>query len=140
MNLWMPLCSGWLRKTNHNNLKLSAYIRRGTAKVKGGGAYHYLIQSVTAVLVSAFYISKGEVSRPDICINMPLYLKLLNGGTTMRPLITHDEIELLKRDLDTLGEQNLVGIEAYEALHLLEMRRQTAKLEFIKRALEAKEQ
>ena len=33
----------------------------------------------------------------------------------MRPLITHDEIELLKRDLDTLGEQNLVGIEAYEA-------------------------
>ena len=58
----------------------------------------------------------------------------------MRPLITHDEIELLKRDLDTLGEQNLVGIEAYEALHLLEMRHQTAKLEFIKRALEAKEQ
>ena len=58
----------------------------------------------------------------------------------MRPLITHDEIELLKRDLDTLGEQNLVGIEAYEALHLLEMRSQTAKLEFIKRALEAKEQ
>ena len=57
----------------------------------------------------------------------------------MRPLITHDEIELLKRDLDTLGEQNLVGIEAYEALHLLEMGRQTAKLEFIKRALESKE-
>jgi len=70
---------------------------------------------------------------------MPLYLKLLTGGTTMRPLITHDEIELLKRDLDTLGEQNLVGIEAYEALHLLEMRRQTAKLEFIKRVLEGKE-
>jgi len=70
---------------------------------------------------------------------MPLYLKLLTGGTIMRPLITHDEIELLKRDLDTLGEQNLVGIEAYEALHLLEMRRQTAKLEFIKRALEGRE-
>ncbi|WP_165461018.1 hypothetical protein [Atlantibacter sp.] len=57
----------------------------------------------------------------------------------MRPLITHQEIEMLKRDLDTLGEQNLVGIEAYEALHLLEMRRQTAKLEFIKRALEGNE-
>lgn len=57
----------------------------------------------------------------------------------MRPLITHDEIEMLKRDLDTLGEQNLVGIEAYEALHLLEMRRQTARLEFIKRALEGRE-
>lgn len=57
----------------------------------------------------------------------------------MRPLITHDEIEMLKRDLDALGEQNLVGIEAYEALHLLEMRRQTTKLEFIKRALEGRE-
>jgi len=57
----------------------------------------------------------------------------------MRPLITQDEIEMLKRDLDLLGEQNLVGIEVYEALNLLEMRRQTAKLELIKRALENKD-
>lgn len=57
----------------------------------------------------------------------------------MRPLITQDEIEMLKRDLDILGEQNLVGIEVYEALHLLEMRRQTAKLELMKRALENKD-
>lgn len=56
----------------------------------------------------------------------------------MRPAITQDEIELLKVDLDKLGEQRLVGIEAFEALQLLEMRRQTAKLEWIKRALEAK--
>lgn len=53
----------------------------------------------------------------------------------MRPLITQEEIVMLKRDLDMLGEQNLVGIEAYEALYLLEMRRQTAKLELIKRVL-----
>lgn len=66
-------------------------------------------------------------------------LKFSTGGITVRPLITHQEIEMLKRDLDTLGEQNLVGIEAYEALHLLEMRRQTVKLEFIKRALEGNE-
>ena len=46
---------------------------------------------------------------------------------------------MLKRDLDTLGEQNLVGIEAYEAIHVLEMLRQTAKIEFIKRAVEGKE-
>lgn len=57
----------------------------------------------------------------------------------MRPFITQDEIEMLKHDLDMLGEQNLVGIEVYEALHLLEMRRQTAKLELIKRALENRE-
>ncbi|MDZ7322072.1 MULTISPECIES: hypothetical protein [Kosakonia] len=53
----------------------------------------------------------------------------------MRPLITDDEIELLKADLDKLDQSQLVGIEAYEALQLLEMRRQTAKLEFIKRLL-----
>lgn len=53
----------------------------------------------------------------------------------MRPLITDDEIELLKADLDKLDQSQLVGMEAYEALQLLEMRRQTAKLEFIKRLL-----
>ncbi|MDV2863393.1 hypothetical protein [Phytobacter ursingii] len=46
----------------------------------------------------------------------------------MRPKITPEEVALLVEDLDMLGEQNLVGIEAYEALYLLEMRRQTAKL------------
>ena len=58
----------------------------------------------------------------------------------MRPKITPEEIALLVEDLDMLGEQNLVGIEAYEALYLLEMRRQTAKLNDIKRALEAEEE
>ncbi|WP_312409862.1 hypothetical protein [Pseudescherichia sp.] len=57
----------------------------------------------------------------------------------MRPLITQGEIEMLKRDLDMPGEQNLVGIDVYETLHLLEMRRQTAKLELTKRALENKD-
>lgn len=56
----------------------------------------------------------------------------------MRPAITQDEIDLFKQDLDNLGEQRLVGIEAFEALQLLEMRRQTAKLESIKRLLEKK--
>lgn len=58
----------------------------------------------------------------------------------MRPKITLEEIALLVEDLDMLGEQNLVGIEAYEALYLLEMRRQTAKLNDIKRALEAEKE
>lgn len=53
----------------------------------------------------------------------------------MRPPMTDDEITLLKADLDKLGESQLVGIEAYEALHLLEIRRMTAKLEHIKRLL-----
>ena len=39
----------------------------------------------------------------------------------MRPKITPEEVALLVEDLDMLGEQNLVGIEAYEALYLLEM-------------------
>lgn len=53
----------------------------------------------------------------------------------MRPPVTDEEIELLKADLDRLEKSQLVGIEAYEALQLLEMRRQTSKLEFIKRLL-----
>lgn len=57
----------------------------------------------------------------------------------MRPLITQEEIDMLKRDMDMLGEQGLVGIEITEALRLLEMRRQTTKLELIKRALGIKE-
>ncbi|APZ04392.1 MULTISPECIES: hypothetical protein [Kosakonia] len=57
----------------------------------------------------------------------------------MRPPMTDDEITLLKADLDKLGESQLVGIEAYEALHLLEIRRMTAKLEHIKRLLGSEE-
>ena len=57
----------------------------------------------------------------------------------MRPPVTDDEITLLKADLDKLGESQLVGIEAYEALHLLEIRRMTAKLEHIKRLLGSEE-
>ncbi|MBL7637955.1 MULTISPECIES: hypothetical protein [Enterobacteriaceae] len=57
----------------------------------------------------------------------------------MRPLITQEEIDMLKRDMDMLREQGLVGIEITEALRLLEMRRQTTKLELIKRALGIKE-
>lgn len=57
----------------------------------------------------------------------------------MRPLITQEEIDMLKRDMDILMEQGLVGIEITEALRLLEMRRQTTKLELIKRALGIKE-
>lgn len=57
----------------------------------------------------------------------------------VRPPISEDEIDLLKADLDALGKSQLIGIEAYEALQLLEMRRQTAKLEFIKRMLSKEE-
>lgn len=57
----------------------------------------------------------------------------------MRPLITQEEIDMLKRDMDMPGEQGLVGIEITEALRLLEMRRQTTKLELIKRAPGIKE-
>lgn len=53
----------------------------------------------------------------------------------MRPQITTEEIELLREDLKMLADQPLAGVNVYEALRLLEMRRQTAKLEFIKQAL-----
>lgn len=52
----------------------------------------------------------------------------------MRPPITKEEIELLMQDMELLAEQ-LVGLEAFEALRLLEMRRQTGKLEAIKRLI-----
>ncbi len=57
----------------------------------------------------------------------------------MRPLITQEEVDMLKQDMDMLAEQGLVGIEISEALNLLEMRRQTAKLELIKRTIGYKE-
>ena len=58
----------------------------------------------------------------------------------MRPKITPEEVALLVEDFDMLGVLNLFGIEAYEALYLLEMRRQTAKLNDIKRILGEKEE
>ncbi|MCG3484642.1 MULTISPECIES: hypothetical protein [Salmonella] len=59
--------------------------------------------------------------------------------TFMRTPITKDEVDILITDLDMLGDQQLVGIEAYEAMRLLEMRRQTSLLEAIKQLLERKE-
>lgn len=53
----------------------------------------------------------------------------------MSPPITKEEVELLMQDMEILAEQKLVGMEAFEALRLLEMRRQTGKLEAIKRLI-----
>ncbi|HCD1698439.1 TPA: hypothetical protein NBI10_000482, partial [Klebsiella pneumoniae] len=53
----------------------------------------------------------------------------------MRPPITKEEVELLMQDMEMLAEQQLVGLEALEALRLLEMRRQTGKMEAIKRLI-----
>ena len=39
------------------------------------------------------------------------------------------------QDMEMLAEHKLVGMEAFEALRLLEMRRQTGKLEAIKRLI-----
>ncbi|ENF1847379.1 hypothetical protein ACT5JT_005439 [Klebsiella pneumoniae] len=58
-----------------------------------------------------------------------------NTGGYMRPPITKEEVELLMQDMEMLAEQQLVGLEALEALRLLEMRRQTGKLEAIKRLI-----
>lgn len=58
-----------------------------------------------------------------------------NTGGYMRPPITKEEVELLRQDMEMLAEQQLVGLEALEALRLLEMRRQTGKLEAIKRLI-----
>lgn len=53
----------------------------------------------------------------------------------MRPPITKEEVELLIQDMEMLAEQQVVGLEVFEALRLLEMRRQTGKLEAIKRLI-----
>ena len=52
----------------------------------------------------------------------------------MRPPITKEEVELLIQDMEMLAEQ-IVGLEAFEALRLMEMRRQAGKLEAIKRLI-----
>ena len=53
----------------------------------------------------------------------------------MRPPITKEEVELLMQDMEMLAEQQIVGLEVFETLRLLEMRRQTGKLEAIKRLI-----
>lgn len=57
----------------------------------------------------------------------------------MRPPITADELNLLNQDMDTLSHAQFTGSQIIDVLRLLEMRRQTAKLEAIKRLLEQKE-
>lgn len=58
----------------------------------------------------------------------------------MRPPITDDELDLLNQDMDRLGHAHFTGSDVFHVLRLLEMRRQTAKLEAIKRLLEQKEE
>jgi hypothetical protein len=53
----------------------------------------------------------------------------------MRPPITDDELELMNKDMNNLSQIQFAGIDAFEVIRLLEMRRQTAKLEAIKRSL-----
>ncbi|HGH3373840.1 TPA: hypothetical protein ACJIK4_003362 [Kluyvera cryocrescens] len=53
----------------------------------------------------------------------------------MRPPIIKEEVELLIQDMEMLAEQQIVGLEVFETLRLLEMRRQTGKLEAIKRLI-----
>lgn len=56
----------------------------------------------------------------------------------MRPPITDDELELLNQDMSRLSRAQFNDGQVFDALRLLEMRRQTAKLEAIKRLLESK--
>ncbi|WP_197058855.1 hypothetical protein [Enterobacter sp. Bisph1] len=56
----------------------------------------------------------------------------------MRPPITNDELDLLNQDMDTLSHAQFTESNIFDVLRLLEMRRQTAKLEAIKRLLEKK--
>ncbi|WP_313624925.1 hypothetical protein [Kosakonia sp.] len=55
----------------------------------------------------------------------------------MRPPITDDELELLNQDMGKLSRVQFNEGDVFNALRLLEMRRQTAKLEAIKRLLES---
>lgn len=58
----------------------------------------------------------------------------------MRPPITDDELDLLNQDMDKLSHAQFTGSNVFDVLRLLEMRRQTAKLEAIKRLLEQKDE
>ncbi|QTF07687.1 hypothetical protein HC231_06910 [Brenneria izadpanahii] len=53
----------------------------------------------------------------------------------MRPDITKEEISQLNDDINLLKQVGFLDDEVYDALRTLELRRQTAKMEFIKRAL-----
>lgn len=57
----------------------------------------------------------------------------------MRPPITADELNLLNQDMNALSHAQFTGSQVIDVLRLLEMRRQTAKLEAIKRLLKQKE-
>lgn len=58
----------------------------------------------------------------------------------MRPPITDDELDLLNHDMAKLSHAQFTESNVFDVLRLLEMRRQTAKLEAIKRLLEQKEE
>ncbi|VXD06445.1 conserved hypothetical protein [Enterobacterales bacterium 8AC] len=53
----------------------------------------------------------------------------------MRPGISKEEVTLFLDDLTMLLEEGIDKAEVYNVLRILELRRQTAKLEFIKRSL-----
>ncbi|VXC90586.1 hypothetical protein [Serratia oryzae] len=53
----------------------------------------------------------------------------------MRPGISKEEVTLFLDDLTMLLEEGIDKAEVYNVLRILEFRRQTAKLEFIKRLL-----
>ncbi|ATA23129.1 hypothetical protein BIY26_19830 [Brenneria goodwinii] len=53
----------------------------------------------------------------------------------MRPDITKEEISQLNDDVNLLKQNGFLDDEVYDALRILELRRQTGKMEFIKRAL-----
>ncbi|MEC5345158.1 hypothetical protein ABRZ24_21440 [Brenneria populi] len=53
----------------------------------------------------------------------------------MRPDISREEIAQLAEDINLLKQSGFGADEIYDVLRILELRRQTAKMEFIKRAL-----
>ncbi|MFC0227391.1 hypothetical protein [Serratia aquatilis] len=55
----------------------------------------------------------------------------------MRPGISKEEVTLFLDDLAMLLGEGIDKADVYNVLRILELRRQTAKLEFIKRSLAA---
>ncbi|MEC5321008.1 hypothetical protein VSX61_19060 [Brenneria populi subsp. brevivirga] len=53
----------------------------------------------------------------------------------MRPDIGREELAQLAEDINLLKQSGFGAGEIYDVLRILELRRQTAKMEFIKRAL-----
>lgn len=58
----------------------------------------------------------------------------------MRPDISREEIVQLGDDIELLKQSGFCGDEVYDVLRILELRRQTAKMEFIKRTLGEKQE